>query len=171
MADKFNSELAKPGVLLSLEQTLKGIDRALQGLITALENGIVSKTTQTRLLQLENQKEKIEEKIACEKARELKPIDAKDVKKFITYFANKEYESDEEKNEFFNSFIHRVIVYDKKIVLLYNTSPDTNEEIKITSNDEIIEFLNGENIKNNSFKPCKFKRVARGGKSGTRVEP
>lgn len=61
---------------------------------------------------------------------------------FLT--ANKKYTNDEEKNEFFNIFINRVIVNKDSIVILYNNSPTTPKEIllkqrastsKITSAD------------------------------------
>ena len=53
VAEKFNSEIAKPTALLSLEKELKEINKSIDGIMAAIENGIFTKTTKERLLQLE----------------------------------------------------------------------------------------------------------------------
>ena len=62
-------------------------------------------------------KEELESKISLEKARQIKPLEVDKVKAFLTYFARKKYENGQEKNEFFNSFINRVILYDDKVLI------------------------------------------------------
>ena len=54
------------------------------------------------------------------KTKQTKPLQVDEVKKFLTYFAYMKYEKGEEKNEFLNSFINRVILYDDKVIILYN---------------------------------------------------
>ena len=83
------------------------------------------------------------------------------------YFAHKKYQKDEEKNEFFNSFIHRVILFDDKVIILYNTN---KRETKRLKKQELSEIANGKNrsdIKENPFEPEKFKRVSFGCGDGT----
>lgn len=55
------------------------------------------------------------------------------VKAFLNYFVHRKYENDQEKNEFFNSFINRVVLYNDKILIFYNT--DTNRPAVITRKD------------------------------------
>lgn len=140
--------------------------------MTAIENGIFTKTTKDRLLNLEASQSDLENKIAVEEARQVKPLQPNEVKKFLTYFAYMKYEKGEEKNEFFNSFINRVVLYDDKILIFYNT--DTNRPAVITRKDiddllagigEKIEKRGKSTAKNekNSIEPQKFKRVSLGG--------
>lgn len=170
VADKFNSELAKPTVLLSLEKQLKDINKSIDGIMAAIENGIFTKTTKDRLLNLEATQTELENKISVEQSRLVKPLEISEVKKFLTYFAYMKYEKGEEKNEFFNSFINRVILYDDKVIILYNSN---DREVKRLNKKQLKEVESEENleeIKENSSEPCEFKRVALGGSEGSLYE-
>ena len=175
VADKFNAELSMPTVLLSLQKGLKEVNKSINSIMTAIENGIFTKTIKDRLLNLEANQADLKNKIAVEEARQVKPLQPNEVKKFLTYFAYMKYEKGEEKNEFFNSFINRVVLYDDKILIFYNT--DTNHPAVIKRKDiddllagigEKIEKKSRTTAKNekNSLEPQKFKRVSLGGEGG-----
>lgn len=106
------------------------------------------------------------------------------VKAFLSYFARKKYENGQEKNEFFNSFINRIILYDDKILIFYNTGENNPTVIKRKDTKELVSHLNdiasndkaatndclnatGNNsliVQNkNSLDPQGFKRVSLGG--------
>ena len=99
--------------------------------------------------------------------RQIKPLQASEVKKFLSYFARMKYEDGEERNEFFNSFINRVILFDDKVIILYNSN---DREIKQLDKKQLKEAEAAENleeiIENNSLEPKEFKRVALGGEAG-----
>ena len=109
------------------------------------------------------------------------------VKAFLTCFARKKYENEQEKNAFFNSFINRVILYDDKILIFYNTDDNHPAVIKRKDTEEFISYLNniasnGKTATNdrpnatrnnnsivqnkNSLEPQGFKRVSLGGETG-----
>ena len=166
VAEKFNAELSMPTVLLSLQKELKEVTKSINGIMTAIENGIFTKTTKDRLLSLEANQADLENKIAVEKARQTKPLQVDEVKKFLTYFAYMKYEKGEEKNEFFNSFINRVILYDDKVIILYNSNERETKRLNKKQLKEIESGKNLEEIKENSSERKKFKRVALGGERG-----
>ena len=187
---KFNSEITKTSTLENLENELKAKEKAINALLTAIEQGIVTKSTKERLISLETQKEELESKISLEKARQIKPLEVDKVKAFLTYFARKKYENGQEKNEFFNSFINRVILYDDKVLIFYNTDDNHPTVIKRKNTEELISQLNdiadngktatddcpnatGNNSpsiqKENSLEPQGFKRVSLGGGRGIRT--
>lgn len=112
--------------------------------MAAIEQGIVTKTTRELLTDLERQQSIIEEKLAVEQAKQVKPITEDNVRAFIKYFANKRYETQEAKNEFFNSFINRVILYDDRAVIIYNIDPDHEKTISAKDNLAIEEALHKE---------------------------
>lgn len=84
----------------------------------------------------------------------------------MTYFARKQYQNNEEKNEFFNSFIYRVVLFDDCVYIFYNTSPQTPTKFKLDKDDltELREYR--ENRKNTRFQPLGFKSGAFGGEGG-----
>ena len=142
--------------------------KAINGIMTAIEQGIITSTTKERLLDLEAQKSDLENKLAVEQAKQIKPLKYEDVKNYIMYFAHKKYEKGEEKNEFFNSFINRVILFDDKVIIIYNTNKTETRELKISEQKQIISELleNNDKNKKNSSETKKFKRVSLGGERG-----
>ena len=135
----------------------------------------MTKSTKERLIVLETQKEELESKISLEKVRQIKPLEVDKVKTFLNYFARKKYKNDQEKNEFFNSFINRVILYDDKVLIFYNTDANHPTVIKREENDEIAASIENETssltakTKKNSLEPHGFKRVSLGGEDEIRT--
>ena len=159
MVEKFNAEIEKPTALIAYENELKTVKKSINKIMAAIEDGVYTKTTKDRLLSLEASQENLEAKIAVEKAKQIKPLELYDVKTFLNYFARKKYNSDQEKNEFFNSFINRVILFDDRVVILYNTN---KKETKRLTKKEISDITNGknvDNVKENSLETKRFKRV------------
>ena len=175
---KFNSEITKTSMLENLENELKAKEKAINSLLSAIEQGLITKSAKNRLIALETQKDELEAKISLEKAKQIKPLEVDKVKAFLNFFVHRKYENDQEKNEFFNSFINRVVLYDDKILIFYNT--DTNHPAAITRKDtddllagigEKIEKRGKSAVKNekNSLEPQKFKRVSLGGEERIRT--
>ena len=147
------------------------VKKSIDKILTAIEEGIYTKSTKEKLLTLEAAQEDLEAKIAVEKAKQIKPLELVDVRTFLNYYARKQYENGQEKNEFFNSFINRVFLFDDKVIILYNTN---KRETKRLNKKECLEIINGKNleeIKENSFEREMFKRVSSGCKGGEPAEP
>ena len=115
------------------------------------------------------QKEELEDKLAVEQSRQVLPLDLATVKSFLNYFARKKYESDEARNEFFNSFINRVILYDDKVLIFYNTEPNSPKTVDTSENSMICTLFDQPKKQENSFEPNGFKRVQLGGEDGIRT--
>lgn len=80
------------------------------------------------------------------------------------------YEKGEEQNDFINSFINRVILFDDKVIILYNSN---DREVKWLTKKQLKEVETAENleeIKDNSSELCEFKRVALGRTSAPQFE-
>ena len=94
------------------------------------------------------------------------------------YFANKKYASGTEKNEFFNSFIYRVVLFDDYVCIYYNTSPEYPTKVKLDKEElEALSVLREKDAENNAdnkectqFEPLEFKLGARGGVVRTKIE-
>lgn len=67
------------------------------------------------------------------------------------------------KRVFFNSFINRVILYDDKVIILYNSNDRETKRLNKKQLKEVENAKNLEEIKENSSERKKFKRVSLGG--------
>ena len=168
VVDKFNKSIEKTDSLALLEKEQQQVQKGINGFLTSIAEGIVTKSKKERLLALEQQNDALEEKIALEKARQIQPLEYDTVKAFLTYFARKKYENDEEKNAFFNSFVYRVVLFDDSVYIFYNTSPDVPTKVKLDK-DELDELKNLGNKENTRFEPLGFKLGALGGRRGIRT--
>ena len=168
VVEKFNEGLQKSDNLVLLEKEQQQVQKAINGFLNAIAEGIVTKSTKERLLALEQQNDELENKIAVEKARQIQPLEYETIKAFLTYFARKQYKNDEEKNEFFNSFIYRVVLFDDYLYIFYNISPETPTKVKL-SKYELDELKNHNAKENTRFEPIGFKLGALGGERGIRT--
>ncbi|MGN0960799.1 MAG: recombinase family protein, partial [Christensenellales bacterium] len=114
VVDKFNEELSNNVVLKCLEKELKQINNKINSLVKNMEQGVVTVSIRENLYKLENDRADIQLKIAEEKTKIDRPLNFEDVKNFLTLFASKEYEDVFERNEFFNRFIKKIILFNDK---------------------------------------------------------
>ena len=169
VTEKFNEGLQKSDTLALLEKEQRQVQKAIDGFLSAIAAGIVTKSTKEKLLSLEQQNDELDSKIAVEKARQIQPLDCEKVKAFLNYFVRKQYQNNEEKNEFFNSFIYRVVLFDDCVYIFCNTSPTTPTKVKLDKSDliELREYRI--NRKSTQFQPIGFKLGACGGGGGIRT--
>lgn len=166
VTETFNEGLQKSDTLALLEKEQKQVRKAIDGFLSAIAAGIVTKSTKEKLLALEQQNDELESKIAVEKARQIQPFDVDKLRAFLDYFARKQYQNDEEKNEFFNSFIYRVVLVDDCIYIFYNTSPTAPTKVKLNKDDLTELREHRKNRKSTRFVPLGFKLGAFGGEGG-----
>ena len=100
-----------------------------------MEKGIITNSTQERLMKLENEKAILEDKVEYEQNHQIKPLEKEQIVNFLKVYARKQFDNKTDKNEFFNNFILKVLLYDYKITIVYNTSLNPAEEIYSRPND------------------------------------
>ena len=100
-------------VLKMLEKEKTEKETALANLVSALEKGISSRTTQQRLDELEARLDKLEELIAVEKSREFRMISRRDIIKYLRYAITQEL------NIIYTTLIEKVVVFDKKVEIYF----------------------------------------------------
>ena len=67
----------------NLQAQLKEIDKQIESLITAIMNGLNSKSIELKIKQLENEKSILTEKMVLSESHQTKPIKPEDIKHFI----------------------------------------------------------------------------------------
>ena len=124
----------------------------------------------------------LEDKVEYEQNHQIKPLEKEQIVNFLKVYARKQFDNKTDKNEFFNNFILKVLLYDDKITIVYNTSLNPAQEIYSRPNDKDdnngnsdnettiykkeIEVLDADNKK----LPFEFKRQLFGGTNTIQIE-
>jgi len=113
-------ESAQNNELKHLQRQLTETEKAIKNLVTALEKGIFSKTTQSRLAELETTKEKLEFEIASSAAQQ-PTLTEKHIMFMLSKFQRETTDDPEAYNEnIIDCFVNAVYLYDDKLIVTYN---------------------------------------------------
>ena len=102
--------------LLILQKELDDCQKALDNLMRAMEQGIITATTKERLEELEGRREEIKSRLLVEDTKEKVKISKPEILKFI----NKAIR--EEPAQMLRLLIKRIVLYDDRIEVYYNTT-------------------------------------------------
>ncbi|MDE6302484.1 MAG: hypothetical protein K2M36_02725, partial [Clostridia bacterium] len=141
------------------------VQRAINGFLAAIAEGVVTSSTRDKLVELEEKNAKLQNKINAQTQKDMTPLSEEKIKEFLTYFANNNYEGDDAMSEFFNSFIYRVVLFDDCVYIFYNTSHDMPNKLRLEKN-ELNDMKNFRSHRKSTLEPFGFKLGARGGERG-----
>lgn len=110
-----------------LKSQLSETEKSLSGIMTAIEQGIITKSTKARLEELESQKEKLEYEIEIAKSKV--HVTTKDEIKFLLskFVRETDQTLEEYSKDVIECFIHKVFLYDDRAVVVYNIGKSENE--------------------------------------------
>ena len=109
-----------------LSARLKEINKGIDNLLNAIQQGIFTPSTKQRLEELEETKKDIETAIVCEKLQRPE-ITKPHIIHFITKFRNMNLEDLESQKRLIDSFVNSIYLYDDKIVFVFNYNEETHE--------------------------------------------
>ena len=101
------------------EQQLREADTAIQNLLNAIQQGILTKSTKGRLEELEATKEELETKIACEKLAKPK-VSAEFMTFWLHRFRKLDVRQKSHRKMLIDTFINVIFLYDDKMVITFN---------------------------------------------------
>lgn len=115
------------------EQQLRETDTAINNLLNTIQQGILTRSTKARLEELENTRDELETKIACEKLAKPKVSP-----EFMTFWLHRFRKLDvrklSHKKMLIDTFINAIYLYDDKMFITFNykdgTRTVTFEDIK-----------------------------------------
>ena len=117
------------------EQQLRETEAAIDNLLNAIQQGILTKSTKERLEALEATKEDLEIKVANEKIAKPK-MTAEQVRYWVTRFRKLDVRIKEHRKMLIDVFLNAVYVYDDRVVITFNykdgTSTITFDDLKNT---------------------------------------
>ena len=127
--------MADDRTLKMLLKEKSAVDKSLQNLVTAVENGIVSNSTNKRLHELEEQQEQLEREIATEQSKQTMVIAEEIIADFYTQALMLEPQM------LINYLVKEVVIYDDKIEIYFNspiTSPDESQGFSFCTRTAIL---------------------------------
>ena len=107
------------------EQQLREADTAIQYLLNAIQQGILTKSTKGRLEELEATKEELETKIACEKLAKPK-VSAEFMTFWLHRFRKLDVRQKSHRKMLIDTFINAIFLYDDKMVITFNYKDGTD---------------------------------------------
>lgn len=103
----------------SLKNSLREVQKTINNIMNAIEQGIITDTTKERLMESEERKKDLLNAIAREEIK--KPVIAKENIEFFLYdIKNRIYNSEERIEIILDTFVNAVYLYDDKIILTFN---------------------------------------------------
>lgn len=121
------------------ERQLAEINAGIETLLNAIQQGILTRSTKTRLEELEAARDEAESRIVCEKMSS--PRISEEFMRFWLYrFRKLDVRQQDHRKMLIDPFINTIYLYDDKIVITFNYKEGT----KTVSFDDVKESLSGE---------------------------
>ena len=123
--------IAQNSTLKLLQRDKKQVDTAIENMMNAIEQGVVTNSTTKRLKELEARQEELERNIIIEQSKSSVRINASDIKDYYKEALALEAQA------LINYLIKEIVLYDDKIEIYFNkptrTSPDENRGFSVYS--------------------------------------
>ncbi len=101
------------------EQQLRETETAINNLLNAIQQGILTRSTKERLEELETRRDDLETKLACEKLAKPK-INAEFMTFWLHRFRKLDVRQKSHRKMLIDTFINAIFLYDDKLVLTFN---------------------------------------------------
>ena len=124
-------QVADNSALKLIEQKRKEAVKAQNNMIKAIEQGIITEATKSRLTELETLISQYDFDIAKEKARNYTFLTVEQIEMFLSRFVFENPSDMKVRKLIVNTFIREVILYPDRVVITYNFT-DNPEHIKFT---------------------------------------
>lgn len=149
---KFNAYIGQNELLEEFRRKQNENDRSINNLLSAMEQGIITNSTKTRLEQLEKRKEEIEHNIAVQISIKREPISIFEITRYLHTFKNLDCNIESNKKRLLHLFVRKAILYDDKCHIYFNFTDRAEAlltlEDSLSKRKENIEhlFTDNENI-------------------------
>jgi len=126
------------------EQQLREADTAISNLLNAIQQGILTRSTKARLEELENRRDELENRLACEKLAKPK-VSAEFMTFWLHRFRKLDVRQQSHRKMLIDAFINAIFLYDDKMVITFNYKEGT-KTITFAELQEAISNKNGSDL-------------------------
>lgn len=138
----FQQETRQNSELEVLKGQLSQVKSSLNNMMKAIKEGLFSSTMKTELTSLEKQRETLEEQIVKQELLEREPLTKEHIVFWFKQFDSIDYNEEAARQYLVTYFINKIILYDDKLIIIYNHHGDNRTELSI----EEIEEAFGSNL-------------------------
>ena len=126
------------------EQQIREADTAISNLLNAIQQGILTRSTKERLEELENRRDELENRLACEKLAKPK-VSAEFMTFWLHRFRKLDVRQQSHRKMLIDTFINAIFLYDDKMVITFNYKEGT-KTITFAELQEAISNNNGSDL-------------------------
>lgn len=126
------------------EQQLREAETAISNLLNAIQQGILTRSTKERLEELENRRDELENRLACEKLAKPK-VSAEFMTFWLHRFRKLDVRQQSHRKMLIDAFINAIFLYDDKMVITFNYKEGT-KTITLAELQEAISNKNGSDL-------------------------
>jgi len=126
------------------EQQIREADTAINNLLNAIQQGILTRSTKKRLEELENRRDELENRLACEKLAKPK-VSAEFMTFWLHRFRKLDVRQQSHRKMLIDTFINAIFLYDDKMVITFNYKEGT-KTITFAELQEAISNKNGSDL-------------------------
>ena len=120
------------------ERQLAEINKAIENLLNAIQQGILTRSTKARLEELEAARDEAESRIACEKMASPK-VSEEFIRFWLHRFRKLDVQQRNHRQMLIDSFINTIYLYDDKIVITFNYKEGTKTVTLDDANKAVTE--------------------------------
>ena len=127
------------------ERQLHETETAINNLLNAIQQGILTKSTKTRLEELESARNELENRIACEKLAKPK-ISVEFMTFWLHRFRQLDVKQKSHRKMLIDAFINAIFLYDDKMVITFNYKEGTETIVFDTLKEALSEQSSGSDL-------------------------
>ncbi|MBQ8248608.1 MAG: recombinase family protein [Clostridia bacterium] len=133
VARYFDEQRDNPDIAI-LEERQKTNDTAIQNIMRAIEAGVFTDTTKSRLLELESEQAKIKVQLA-ELTANIPEINIDELKEFLLSFRNGDIDDPQYREDLIKNFVVAIYLYDDHAKIVFDPSGGGHSGVNITITD------------------------------------
>ncbi len=140
--DYLHKKITDDSNLAILENKKKETARAIQNIVKAIEQGIISDFTQKRLNELEVELNEIETKINNERNRSYGYLEKTDIEDFLRSHLFTKLNSVKVRKALINSLVKEIRLYPNKIIVIFNIVDKSKERLSLEKSENMEQKIN-----------------------------
>ena len=117
---KFNAFIGQNELLDEFRRKYAENERAINNILAAMEQGIITGSTKDRLFQLEKRKEELAHNIAVQNSIQRVPMTVEEITEYLYSFKDLDYTNERNKQRLIHLFIRKIILYNDKCLVYFN---------------------------------------------------
>lgn len=125
--EHYNGQYGRATERKELIAELSSVTTALGNIMAAIEQGLLTATTKSRLMELEERQAFLKAQIAIIDQEYAEPLTEDDVRSVLQIYKNGDVNSKDFQETLFDAFLIRAYVYDDSLRIVFNTTQPENE--------------------------------------------